>query len=212
MRKGLSLGKLLLFTAVPWVLFKALRRVTPIAAKFLLVAATRRVVRSLLSNRGGKLAAAEVREKPAAAQSAPQPDPAATGLTSFTKALLWLGILLAVMVAGDLVVRGFQREIPPPVWELSQEETNQGHDAIVRHGCGGCHIIPGIRHATGRVGPQLGGLRNQMYVAGVLPNIPENLIRWIRDPQAVNPKTAMPNLEVSAEDAREMATYLYTQP
>jgi cytochrome c1 len=47
-------------------------------------------------------------------------------------------------------------------------------------------------------------------IAGELANTPENMVRWIRDPLAVEPNTAMPNLQVSEETARDMVAYLYT--
>jgi cytochrome c1 len=47
-------------------------------------------------------------------------------------------------------------------------------------------------------------------LAGELANTPENMIRWIQDPQSVEPRTAMPNLHVSEEDARNMVAYLYS--
>jgi cytochrome c len=131
---------------------------------------------------------------------------------SFTKILLLLGILLLLVVVGDLIVRGFQRELVPPVWETPDREPEDGRRAIIRYGCGGCHVIPGIRHATGRVGPQLTGFRDQMYIAGVLPNVPENLVRWIQNPQHFNPQSAMPNLQISEEEARKIAAYLYANP
>jgi hypothetical protein len=36
------------------------------------------------------------------------------------------------------------------------------------------------------------------------------MIRWLRDPQEVNPRSAMPDLGVSERDARDIAAYLYT--
>ena len=60
------------------------------------------------------------------------------------------------------------------------------------------------------IGPPLGGIANRAYIAGVLTNEPGNMIRWIRDPQGVDPKTAMPNVGVSERDARDIAGYLYT--
>jgi hypothetical protein len=36
------------------------------------------------------------------------------------------------------------------------------------------------------------------------------MLRWLRTPQEVNPRTAMPDLGVSERDARDMAAYLYT--
>jgi cytochrome c len=36
------------------------------------------------------------------------------------------------------------------------------------------------------------------------------MIRWIRDPRAVDSLTAMPNTGVTPADARDIAAYLYT--
>jgi cytochrome c1 len=33
--------------------------------------------------------------------------------------------------------------------------------------------------------------------------------RWIRNPQQVSPGTAMPDLKVGEEDARDITTFLY---
>jgi cytochrome c1 len=60
------------------------------------------------------------------------------------------------------------------------------------------------------VGPSLERLGGRAYVGGVLPNTRENLVRWILNPPAVDPQTAMPNLHVSEADARDIAGYLYT--
>ena len=48
------------------------------------------------------------------------------------------------------------------------------------------------------------------YIAGRIPNQPANLVRWLQDPPALKPDTAMPSLGVSEEEARHMAAYLYT--
>ena len=83
---------------------------------------------------------------------------------------------------------------------------------LIRHyGCGTCHSIPGVPSATGLVGPALGGLKQRTYIGGVLTNTPENLTRWISNPRALAPRTAMPNLGVTEADAREIAAYLYTR-
>jgi cytochrome c2 len=80
---------------------------------------------------------------------------------------------------------------------------------LTRYGCGGCHTIPGVPGADGRVGPPLGGLRERVYIAGVLPNTAENLLRWLRDPPAHAPGTAMPPTGINEAEARDVAAYLY---
>jgi cytochrome c len=93
---------------------------------------------------------------------------------------------------------------------LTGGDPQQGKLRIQQYGCQTCHTIPGIRGADGLVGPNLDKLPQRVYVAGVLPNSPANLVRWIQNPQAVDEKTAMPNLNVPAAEARDIAAYLYT--
>jgi cytochrome c1 len=64
--------------------------------------------------------------------------------------------------------------------------------------------------ANSLVGPPLVHLGERAYIAGVLTNSPQNLVRWIRDPRGVDSLTAMPNLDVSDQDARDIAAYLYS--
>jgi len=85
----------------------------------------------------------------------------------------------------------------------------RGATLIRSVGCGRCHSIPGIRGADGAVGPPLNAFSRRTYIAGQLPNSPDNLVRWLVDPPAVEPGTAMPSLGLSPEQARDIAAYLY---
>lgn len=80
---------------------------------------------------------------------------------------------------------------------------------IDANGCGTCHRIPQTEGADGRTGPPLTAMSRQAYVAGVLPNTPEALATFIANPQQVDPRSAMPNLELSQDEARLIADYLY---
>lgn len=80
-----------------------------------------------------------------------------------------------------------------------------------RYGCGGCHVIPGVSGADGKVGPRLVDLRQRVYVGGVINNTPQNLIGWIVSPQHFSPKSAMPPTGISEQEARHLAAYLYAQ-
>ncbi|WP_343897618.1 c-type cytochrome, partial [Craurococcus roseus] len=86
----------------------------------------------------------------------------------------------------------------------------RGREALRTHACGSCHVIPGLRGAVAWVGPPLTEWARRGYVAGRLPNTPENLVPWLVNPQAVSPGSAMPNLGVTEAEARDMAAYLYT--
>jgi cytochrome c1 len=85
----------------------------------------------------------------------------------------------------------------------------RGRLLLRQYGCGGCHHIPGVAAADGNTGPPLDRIARRVYVGGVLANTPENLARWIRAPQAIDPRTRMPDMQVSAAHARDMTAYLY---
>jgi cytochrome c len=89
-------------------------------------------------------------------------------------------------------------------------DAERGRVALDGFGCGACHVIPGVHGARGMVGPPLTMFARRAYIAGQLANQPDNLIRWLQNPQAVEPGTAMPNLGVVPAVARDMAAYLYT--
>ena len=85
----------------------------------------------------------------------------------------------------------------------------RGRQLIYGYNCGSCHTIPGVAEAKGTVGPPLQGFGNRYYIAGSLVNTPEHLFRWIREPQQVEPGTAMPDLGVTEKQAADIAAYLY---
>ncbi|RKK05558.1 cytochrome C [Pseudoroseomonas wenyumeiae] len=80
---------------------------------------------------------------------------------------------------------------------------------ITRYGCGGCHAIPGAPGADGRVAGPLAGLRERVYLGGVLRNTPENLVAWMVNPRAFSPRTAMPATGITEAEARDVAAWLY---
>lgn len=89
-------------------------------------------------------------------------------------------------------------------------KAERGQKAIRHYGCGSCHTIPGIPGAQANVGPSLEKVAMRNYLAGRLDNTADNLIRWIRHPKSVDPRTAMPEMAVTERDARDIAAYLYT--
>jgi cytochrome c len=93
---------------------------------------------------------------------------------------------------------------------VPDSNAERGRRAMEHYGCGSCHTIPSVDGASALVGPSLEHMGNRSYVAGVLVNRPENLVAWILDPPGIDPKTAMPHLGVTEQDARDIASYLYT--
>jgi cytochrome c1 len=89
-------------------------------------------------------------------------------------------------------------------------DPDAGRAAIHAVGCGVCHDIPGVSGAHGVVGPPLGHFAQRQFIAGTLPNRPGVLTRWVGDAPALLPSTAMPDLPIDEEQARDIAAYLYT--
>ncbi|HEX5237001.1 MAG TPA: c-type cytochrome [Sphingomicrobium sp.] len=87
----------------------------------------------------------------------------------------------------------------------------RGEAMFIQYGCGSCHAVSDVRTATGMVGPPLDGVALRMIIAGHLANNPQNMEKWIRNPQQVSPGTAMPDLHVGEQDARDITAFLYTR-
>jgi cytochrome c2 len=85
-----------------------------------------------------------------------------------------------------------------------------GRQFVAERGCAACHVVPGRRGPQGQVGPSLAGFGARGYIAGVLPNTPANLVRWLRNPPEVAPATAMPSLGLEEQEARHIAAFLVT--
>ena len=60
---------------------------------------------------------------------------------------------------------------------------------LQKYGCAACHTIPGIATPRGQVGPSLAQLSRHAYIAAALRN--------------------EPGTHVAAQDARDIAAYLY---
>jgi cytochrome c2 len=89
-------------------------------------------------------------------------------------------------------------------------EPEQGHALIQAYGCGTCHTIENVRGARGKVGPRLENYAQQHLLAGIMPNTPRNLIAWLMDPVALQPRTGMPSQGLTEAEARHIAAYLYS--
>ncbi|MCC2674116.1 MAG: putative cytochrome c [Ramlibacter sp.] len=115
----------------------------------------------------------------------------------------------ALLLAAAAALAGCAPQAPAP--RVAGGDIDRGRAAIERYGCAACHTIPGVSALVANVGPPLSHMAERGYIAGVLPNTPEHLVAWLRDPPAVDPRTAMPNLGVSPAEAADMAAYLYAR-
>jgi cytochrome c2 len=94
--------------------------------------------------------------------------------------------------------------------EGAVDDVKRARKAFHQYACITCHEIPGVVGGLAPVGPPLSAMATRSHIAGVVGNSPENMVRWLRAPQALHPGSAMPNLGVTERDARAMAAYLYS--
>lgn len=116
---------------------------------------------------------------------------------------VWASFLAFAVLLVSACRKPHSREVPGG-------DVERGREAIKKFACGACHIIPGIEGANGRESHPLFGFANRGDIAGAAANTPENLVRWIRRPTDLVPRTKMPILGVSEQEAKDIATYLYT--
>jgi cytochrome c oxidase subunit 2 len=78
-------------------------------------------------------------------------------------------------------------------WLAAEAEDAAADPApLERAGCTACHTVRGVTE-TGRIGPDLTHLAARAHIAaGILPNTPANLRRWLADPQSIKPGALMP--------------------
>ncbi|MBF6617108.1 MAG: c-type cytochrome [Candidimonas sp.] len=120
-----------------------------------------------------------------------------------------LGMIALVLLMGCGEAR------PPlasagPVHPWADADVVHGRQLVQDYGCVACHTVPGVRAPASRVGPTLDKMALRAYVGGVLANTPDNLLRWLLDPPAVDPRTTMPNVGLSVAEAQDIAAYLLT--
>lgn len=93
---------------------------------------------------------------------------------------------------------------------LTGGDPERGRAEISARPCGGCHAIPGIGGAGGKVGPSLKGFAGRVYIGGRVNNAPDKLVQWIMDPHSIDPQNVMPPMGIGQAEARDIAAYLYT--
>ena len=112
-----------------------------------------------------------------------------------------LASLLAVACSSS------QKRLEPPT---TTAQIAHGRYLVRYYGCETCHDIPEIDGVRGSIGPSLKHIAAKYYLAGELPNSPENLRRWIQHPHSINPQTLMPDMNVTDGDAADIALFLET--
>lgn len=84
----------------------------------------------------------------------------------------------------------------------------EGRSAFLAQSCVNCHRIRGTP-AAGTYAPDLTHLMSRQTLgAGILPNTPDDLRRWVDDPQQVKPGCLMPAFGLSGRERDRLVNYL----
>ena len=118
--------------------------------------------------------------------------------------------IVCVLAAGTSACRDRRQNVFDQARTLTGGDPGKGMVAIDKYGCGGCHTIPGVAGANATVGPPLTNIASRSILGGHLTNTPDNMMRWIKHPQQIDPKNVMPDMGVNDQDARDITAYLYT--
>jgi len=97
-----------------------------------------------------------------------------------------------------------------PAAQPSDPEARKGLALFEQTSCVSCHAISGTS-AGARVGPDLTHFAGRRQLgAGVAENTPENLRRWLADPQRVKPGAKMPDFKFTDEQLGQLVSYFET--
>ncbi len=103
------------------------------------------------------------------------------------------------------------------VWVAQQRQlsardasTDEGRSVFFHNACVNCHTIAGTT-ATGRFGPDLTHVASRETIAsGIVQNTPENLKKWIDNPDQMKPGCLMPSMHLNDHDLNAVTAYLTT--
>jgi cytochrome c oxidase subunit II len=84
----------------------------------------------------------------------------------------------------------------------------EGQTVFMHNACINCHTVSGTA-ATGRFGPDLTHLASRDTIAsGPIQNTPENLKKWVDDPNSMKPGSLMPAMHLNDHDLNVITAYL----
>ena len=117
---------------------------------------------------------------------------------------------LDVVAESDQDFEAWLDAMRQPGRDPAESTPRRGRDIFMQTRCAGCHAVRGT-DAAAQIAPDLTHIATRSTLgAGTLPNTPENLAAWIRDPQRVKPGNQMPPNPLTDEDLQALVAYLET--
>ena len=117
---------------------------------------------------------------------------------------------LDVVAESDQDFEAWLDAMRQPGRDPAESTPRRGRDIFMQTRCAGCHAVRGT-DAAAQIAPDLTHIATRSTLgAGTLPNTPENLAAWIRDPQRVKPGNQMPPNPLTDDDLQALVAYLET--
>lgn len=116
----------------------------------------------------------------------------------------WMRLQVVAQSQGDFNAWLQGQSKPPPL--PTSGPYAQAVQIFQQRNCASCHKLGQLGKA---VGPDLSHVGSRQTLAGgILQNTPDNLAKWLRDPQAVKPGVYMPNLRLTDQEIASLVAYL----
>jgi cytochrome c len=118
-------------------------------------------------------------------------------------------LLLAVACNRDEAAKPMAKPAEAEAAPIGNAE--RGKALTAQYGCNVCHAVPGIEGPQGSLGPSLAGVASRPTISfGAVQNTPGNLVKYIQDPQSMNPQSGMPPVGLTDVDAQDIGAYMFT--
>jgi cytochrome c oxidase subunit II len=119
-------------------------------------------------------------------------------------------MLLRVYVETPENFAAWIRQQQSPAAAPTSDAVTQGRKQFETQACINCHAVNGTV-ANGRFGPDLTHLMSRDTLAsGAMPNTPENLARWIDNPDSFKSGSLMPSMHLTKDQIDQITAYLVT--
>ena len=117
----------------------------------------------------------------------------------------WMRLRVVVQSPDDFAA--WKRQQAQPAAQVTGS-AHRGRDIFQARTCVHCHAIQGVS-AEGNVGPDLTHFASRATLgAGVADNTPEELKRWLNNPQSMKPGCYMPRMRLTPAELADLMAYL----
>jgi cytochrome c2 len=111
------------------------------------------------------------------------------------------------------------KDVDAPSLSLDGADLAKGRELLEAKGCGSCHAFSGVAALAGGTPPKLGEKELRTAVA-LAPDLrfsrdryrAGELARWLADPKAVKPDTAMPLTPLTPDETKHIVAYILQAP